>query len=119
MQLPIIYALSYPGHKSNKLPKTSLVDLPPLTFSEIKDDRFPLFKLAISAGESGGLLPTVLNAANEAAIKLFLEEKILFTDMFRIIQNSLDRWSNDPNPDIETIVETNNQDYREVIELYS
>ena len=115
MQLPILYALSYPEHHPSKHHKTSITTLPSLTFSEIEKERYPLFFLAIEAGKIGGLMPTVLNACNEAAIDLFLQSRISFTDIHRYVEKALNHYENIDNPDIETIIQTNEEVYNDVL----
>ena len=78
MMLPILYALSWPERYKSALVQTNLTALPALTFGEITRERYPLFYLGCEAGKIGGILPTVVNAANEAALRLFLERKISF-----------------------------------------
>lgn len=119
MQLPILFALTYPEHIDSDLVKTNLTELPPLTFSAIDSIRYPLFKLAIEAGKTGGIMPTVLNAANEAAIKLFLESKISFSDIHRLAEQYLNKQEVLTNPDLETILGTNEKVYKEITGLYS
>ena len=67
-------------------------------------NRFPCLKMAIEAGKKGGIYPTVLNAANEAAVKLFLEDKITFLEIEEIIKEELNKsWQMD-NPSLEDII---------------
>lgn len=118
MQLPILYALSYPDHIESDLVKTNLVDLPALTFTAIEPERYPLFNLTREAGKEGGIMPTVLNAANEAAIELFLQSKISFPDISSIVQKHLERHSNIENPGMETILQVNQTVYESVLSSY-
>ncbi len=114
MQLPILYALTYPHHIKSDLTKTNICDLPPLIFLPIEKTRFPLYYLTIEAGISGGLIPTALNAANEAAIKLFFEGKINFPQIYEIIDNYLNDFNNITDPDIDTILDANKYVFNEV-----
>lgn len=118
MQLPILYALSYPDHVNSALTKTNMFELPPLTFHRLEKQRYPLFFLTLEAGKEGGLMPTAMNAANEAAIKLFLEKKIPFTDIYRIIADFIDKFTNVPDPDIDTIITTNEEVFEQVYSMY-
>ncbi|MCB5230597.1 MAG: 1-deoxy-D-xylulose-5-phosphate reductoisomerase [Candidatus Cloacimonas sp.] len=118
MQLPILYALNYPNHHPSEHHRTKITDLPPLTFSEIESERYPLYQLAVDAGIEGGIYPTVLNAANEAAINLFLQRRVPFTDIFRLTNEALQHYQNIDNPDIETIISTNCLVYNEVLSRY-
>jgi len=118
MQLPILYALSYPRHIESDLGKTNLTSLPSLSFFDIDEKRYPLYRLAREAGKQGGIMPTVLNAANEAAIKLFLEKKIPYLKIQQIAEEYLNKQSNIENPDLETISEVNEKTFKQVITTY-
>ena len=118
MQLPIMYALSYPGHVASNLTKTDLLSLPPLEFTPLTKERYPLFYLTVEAGETGGLMPTAINAANEAAIRLFLERKITFPQIYQLIDDYLQDFNNLSNPDLETIIEANRLIYNEIYDAF-
>ncbi|MCL1827241.1 MAG: 1-deoxy-D-xylulose-5-phosphate reductoisomerase, partial [Candidatus Cloacimonetes bacterium] len=81
--------------------------LPPLTFAPIEKERYPLYFLALEASMAGGLMPTVLNAANEKAIAMFLRSEISFKDILKTVEEVLDSYENILNPSLETILETN------------
>ena len=116
MQIPILFALSYPRHIESSIPKTNLLDLPPLTFFEINKERYPLFFLACDVGKTGGILTTVMNAANEAAIELFLNKKIKFTDIYKIIEKAVQNFANVQDPGMEEIISTNKEIYKKTIQ---
>src|SRR5206468_958694 len=78
MCLPIQYALTYPERVGSDRVQTNLAKLGSLTFEEPDVDRFPALTLARKAGETGGTLPAVLNAANEVAVDAFCTHKITF-----------------------------------------
>lgn len=87
MEIPISLALSYPDRLSCD---DSVFDFSkPLTFSAPDELNFPLPMVAVAALDKGGNCPCIINAANEAAVELFLNEKIAFTDIFNIVENSL------------------------------
>lgn len=111
MQIPILYALTHPKHIKSTIPKTNILDLPNLNFEEVSVERYPLFEIAINAGIQGGILPTVLNASNEAAIDLFLERKICFTDINRIVKKQISKFHNFQDPSIEEIIKINKDVY--------
>jgi 1-deoxy-D-xylulose-5-phosphate reductoisomerase len=91
MRLPIEYALLYPERLDAGLPRLDLTQLgTPLTFEAPDAQRFPCLALAQWAAQAGGTAPAVLNAANEAAVGLFLEEKIRFADIPILIEHTLD-----------------------------
>ncbi|MFO7659999.1 MAG: 1-deoxy-D-xylulose-5-phosphate reductoisomerase [Candidatus Cloacimonadaceae bacterium] len=115
MKLPILYALSYPERCKSALVKTKLTDLPALTFGEIEPDRYPLFYLGCEAGKRGGIMPTVVNAANEAALRLFLEKKISFRQITDVVSAAFADADFVAEPDVETIIETNRQIYRQIL----
>lgn len=113
MQIPIMYALSYPKHIDFDNVKTDFLNMPPLTFREIEKARYPLFYLALDVAKKGGILPTVMNAANEACIYHFLRGEIEFTDFNPIISHIVGSADQIVNPDIETIIEINKRSYVE------
>jgi len=114
MRLPILYALTHPHHIKSDIVKTSISKLTDLSFREIEEERYPLFFLALEVGKEGGLLPTVMNAANEAAVELFREEKISFTEIFEVVLNEIESFQNIQNPDLETIINTNKEVFERV-----
>ena len=90
MRLPIQYALFYPERRYLDGERLDFRKLKEITFEEPDMKTFLGLPMAIEAAEKGGSMPTVFNAANEAAVKLFLERKIGFTDIYRIIRSSMD-----------------------------
>lgn len=114
MHLPILYALTYPHHIASSLTQTGIIDFPAITFQSIDIKRYPLYYLTVDAGKAGGLMPTAINAANEAAIRLFLEHKINFTQIHSLIADYLDDFNNLTDPSIETIIEANDYIFQEV-----
>ena len=76
MRNPISFAVNYPHFKDNNLSKLDLIKVASLNFKELDLNRYPCFNLAIKAYKLGGYYPTILNAANEAAVKLFLNNEI-------------------------------------------
>ncbi|MCM3237690.1 1-deoxy-D-xylulose-5-phosphate reductoisomerase [Heyndrickxia oleronia] len=106
MRVAIQYALSYP----NRLPlpsgkRLNLEDIGKLNFEKMDYKRFHCLKLAYDAGRTGGSLPTVLNAANEAAVNAFLNKKIAFLQIDELIERALDRHNVIKHPDLDTIKE--------------
>lgn len=100
MRLPILYALSYPDRPTYAYP----FDLTSLTFKKMDFERFPLLKLAYEVGIKGGILPTVMNAANEAAVKLFLKGYIRFLEIEDIVIKTVEAYENQLNPTLEEIL---------------
>ncbi|AFZ30299.1 1-deoxy-D-xylulose 5-phosphate reductoisomerase [Gloeocapsa sp. PCC 7428] len=106
MRLPLLYALSYPERIYTNWESLDLVKAGNLTFKAPDHQKYPCMQLAYAAGKAGGSMPAVLNAANEQAVALFLEEKIRFLDIPRCIERVCDRHTADncTNPSLEDIV---------------
>jgi len=90
MKGPIAYALSYPERLSEVSPPLDLASIGTLTFEEPDLDRFPCLAYAFDALKAGGTMPAVLSAANEVAVKHFLEERIGYHDIARAIKATMD-----------------------------
>jgi 1-deoxy-D-xylulose-5-phosphate reductoisomerase len=90
MRLPIQYACSYPDRWESALPPLDLARAGRLDFLPPAHDRFPCLGLAYRALRTGGTLPVVLNAANEIAVELFLDGKLGFTAIPRVIEKTMD-----------------------------
>ncbi len=118
MELPILYALSYPKHIKSDNVKTNLLELKDLTFREIEKERYPLFYTAVEAGKAGGLYPTIMNSANEAALNLYLSRKIHFTQIPEIVKEVLDHTENIDFPDLEEIIESNTKIFMDTLKKY-
>jgi len=105
MRLPIQYALTYPERIAN--PGFSFIDwhgLSMLSFEPPDMERFHCLRLAIDAAEEGGTSPAVLCAADEAAVELFIAERIKFIDIPRLVETVLDEHVSNLRPDIEDII---------------
>ena len=100
MRVPISYALSYPDRMELDLPSLDLFSTGPLTFEPPKLDKFPCLRYAFEAARRGGTATTALNAANEIAVDAFLNRRIGFTLIPRVVEGVLDEF---PVSDIETI----------------
>lgn len=97
MRLPLLYALSWPERIYTDWETLDLVKAGSLTFREPDHDKYPCMQLAYAAGNAGGAMPAVLNAANEQAVALFLAEKIAFLDIPKVIEKTCDTFRDD-NP---------------------
>ena len=86
MRLPIRYALTYPNRAESLSPPLDLLRCPPLTFAQPDTQAFPCLRLAMEAAAEGGTACAVLNAANEAAVSLFLSDRIGFCDIPRLVE---------------------------------
>lgn len=89
MKGPISYALSYPERFGGVLPGLNLAEIKELTFEEPDTEKYPALSLTYEALRAGGTMPCVLNAANEVAVGAFLEEKIPFTGISRIVSDTM------------------------------
>ncbi|CCW35350.1 1-deoxy-D-xylulose 5-phosphate reductoisomerase [Chthonomonas calidirosea] len=89
MRLPIQYALVYPERIDTNLPRMRLADFTNLTFEEPDEEKFPALGLARAALAAGGTVPAVMNAANEAAVDLFLRERIPFLHIIRLVEEAI------------------------------
>jgi 1-deoxy-D-xylulose-5-phosphate reductoisomerase len=105
MCLPIQYALTYPDRAPSERVQTNFVRLGSLTFEEPDVERFPALNLARRAGEVGGTLPAVLNAANEVAVEAFVNHKINFPQITEIVRRAMERHKTVPHPTLEQILE--------------
>lgn len=90
MKGPIAYALSYPDRLPEVSPALNLASVGALTFEEPDLDRFPCLRYAFDALAAGGSMPAVLSAANEVAVRYFLEERIGYGDIARVIRGAMD-----------------------------
>ena len=105
MCLPIQYALTYPGRASSDRVQTNLAEIGRLDFEEPDTERFPSLNLARRAGEEGGTLPAVLNAANEVAVEAFCNREIEFTAITKIVADTMDAHELISAPTLEEILE--------------
>ncbi|MEK6942958.1 MAG: 1-deoxy-D-xylulose-5-phosphate reductoisomerase [Nanoarchaeota archaeon] len=106
MKTPIQYALSYPKRFSSMQKSLNLEEIKNLEFWEPDLERFPCLKYAYEAGNIGGTLPCVMNAANEIAVHAFLDNKIKFLDIARLIKKAMDSHNTIKNPSLKDILET-------------
>lgn len=106
MRLPLLYALSWPERIYTDWEQLDLVKAGNLTFREPDHQKYPCMQLAYAAGRAGGLMPAVLNAANEQVVALFLSEKIGFLDIPRLIETVCDRFTdqNTSKPSLDDIL---------------
>ena len=89
MRTPIAYALAWPKRMTAPAPRLALEEIKMLTFEAPDTERFPALRIARDALRAGGTAPTVLNAANEVAVYQFLDRKIGFLDIARIVEETL------------------------------
>ena len=111
MKLPIQYALYYPERRYLPGKRLDFSLLSQITFEKPDLETFYGLKLAFEAGRKGGSLPTVLNAANEAAVAMFLERKIKYLQIPEMIRCCMERHQNIADPTVEQILETEQETY--------
>ena len=116
MRMPILYALSYPQRLEyqNEL---NLVGKN-LTFEQMDFNRFPCLKMAYEAAIKGNIYPTVLNASNDCAVRLFLEDKISFLMIEEIIKEALSEANSVSELTLEVILETEKNVREKIIKKY-
>ncbi|MEW6557036.1 MAG: 1-deoxy-D-xylulose-5-phosphate reductoisomerase [Elusimicrobiota bacterium] len=105
MRLPIQYALTYPERKKSPVKKLDLTSVGKLEFFRLPSKNFPCFELAMFSAKIGGTMPTVLNAANEIAVKKFLDGQIQFLQIPKIIEKAIKKHKVIKNPDLKTILD--------------
>jgi 1-deoxy-D-xylulose-5-phosphate reductoisomerase len=119
MELPVLYALSYPDRLSDTgVPPFDPVELSPLTFEKVRSTEFPALGLGTEAGRRGGAAPAVFNAANEQAVAYFLEGAIRFGDIPRAIESALGNYADAPAGSRDAIFEADASARRHVQELF-
>ena len=105
MCLPIQYALTYPERAASERVQTNFPKIGTLTFEEPDTERFPAIDLARRAGEVGGTLPAVLNAANEIAVEAFVNRKINFPQITETVRRTMDAHKIVAHPTLDQILE--------------
>ena len=118
MKLPILSCLSWPERIETPWRRLDLTQVGSLTFRAPDASRYPCMGLAYAAGRAGGTMPAVLNAANEQAVALFLEERIHFLDIPRLIEQACERHAADltADPSLEAVLEVDAWARRQVCE---
>lgn len=104
MRTCVQYAITYPDRVNSYAEPLDFAKLSSLTFEDPDIDTFSLLSLAFYSIEQDGIIPTVLNASDEIAVKYFLEDKIKFTDIFDVVENIVHNYKNIVNPSLEDIL---------------
>ena len=104
MCFPIQYAVTWPERVPNSLPPLDFGKLSKLEFAKPRYDDFPALNLARKAGETGGTLPAVLNAANEIAVAAFLDRHVRFPRIWQMVEEVMNRHSTVAHPDLDEIL---------------
>src|SRR2546425_6071547 len=105
MCFPIQYAVTWPDRVPNTLPPLDFSTLSKLEFFPPRYEDFPAMNLARRAGETGGTLPAVMNAANEIAVAVFLNRQVRFPDIWRIVEEVMNRHAPVAHPDLDAILQ--------------
>jgi 1-deoxy-D-xylulose-5-phosphate reductoisomerase len=109
MVFPVLNALTYPEKRRNPFGRLKLEEAGRLTFAAWDRERYPALELCYAAGRRGGTMPAVLNAANEVAVAAFLDGRIRFTDIVRIVGKTLEKQNVLDNPDLGQIVDADRE----------
>jgi len=105
MRFPIQYAVTWPDRVPNSLPPLDFSKLSKLEFFAPRYDDFPALNLARRAGETGGTLPAVMNAANEIAVTAFLDRQVRFPDIWQIVEEVMNRHKPVAHAHLDAILE--------------
>jgi 1-deoxy-D-xylulose-5-phosphate reductoisomerase len=109
MCFPIQYAVTWPDRVPTSLRPLRLAEVRKLEFEEPRYDDFPALNLAREAGEVGGVLPAILNAANEVAVQAFLDDRIPFTAIWDLVQNAMKKHPNLARPSLDDILQADKE----------
>lgn len=118
MKLPIQYALFYPDRRFLEGKRLDFYELANITFEKPDTDTFKGLKLAYEAGKAGGSMPTVLNAANEKAVSLFLDGRIAYLQIAEIIEACMQHHKKVENPTVEQILAAEKETYEYIAGKY-
>ena len=116
MRLPIMYALTYPSRLSSSFGRLDWSSIKEFTFEKPNLEVFPNLRLAYEALAKGGNIPCVVNAANEVCVAAFLNDRIKFTDMPRLIERAMDEAAYILKPTLDDYLETDKEIRRQVEE---
>ena len=105
MCFPIQYAVTWPNRVPNTLPPLDFSKLSKLEFFTPRYEDFPALNLARRAGETGGTLPAVMNAANEIAVAAFLDQQVRFPEIWYVVEEVMNRHSAIAHPNLDAILE--------------
>ncbi len=105
MCFPIQYAVTWPDRVPNTLPPLDFSKLSKLEFFAPRYEDFPALNLARRAGETGGTLPAVMNAANEIAVAAFLDRRMRFPDIWHVVEEVMNQHTAVAHPNLDAILE--------------
>lgn len=116
MRIPIQYALTYPQRLPSPVKELDLSDIAKLTFAKPDNDTFQCLDICRKALRKGGLYPAVANAANEAAVELFLKQKISFGDISEIVGNTVEKFrGSEQECSLEAILSTDMEIRKQIL----
>lgn len=118
MKLPILYAMSYPKRMPSNSQPLDLALIGQLSFEEPDQERFPAITLAYQVLKAGGAAACILNAANEVAVRLFMQGRIMFGDIFRIVDKTIQRLGTQSADTLDAVLWAD-QEARRIAELIS
>lgn len=119
MRVPIQYALTYPDRLPfSQTESLDLLEVGKLHFEKMDLQRFPCLQYAYDAGKKGGTMPTVLNAANEIAVDLFLKGNISFLEIESVIEKAISDHQSIEDPDLVTIQEVDQSTRMRILSQY-
>jgi 1-deoxy-D-xylulose-5-phosphate reductoisomerase len=109
MRVPIAYSMAWPERFDSGVEPLNIFDVRRMDFEEPNLERFPCLRLAYQAINQGGIMPIVLNAANEIAVEAFLNERVRFTDIPLIIERCMEQFEVRPASSLDIILEADQQ----------
>lgn len=109
MKHPIQYAFTYPERLPSPDKSVDFAALSSLSFAKPDERTFRCLTLAKAAGKAGGIMPTVMNAANEAAVAKFLRDEIGFLDIADMVETAMQKFDNIKNPTLDDIIAVNDE----------
>jgi len=119
MRLPIQYALNYPERKNQIVQSVDFLKVKTLNFEKPDIDTFKALKLAYDAGKIGGIMPTILNGANEVAVDLFLKGKISFLQIAYIIEETMEKLYKEEEVTLINVIKVDLDTRKYIYEKYS
>ena len=109
MELPISLALTYPERISTTLKPMDFKAPFSLEFEPLERKKYPCFDIALTCGELGGIMPCVLNGADEVAVQAFLNGQIAFTDIYRVVEKTVSAFKDESVTSFEQLVSVNDR----------
>ncbi len=109
MRVPIAHAMAWPDRFDSGVEPLDIFEVRQMDFEEPNLERFPCLRLAYEAIKAGGIMPTVLNAANEIAVDAFLNERVRFTDIAKIIESTMSQFTADTADNLDVVLVADRQ----------